>query len=186
MTPFRWRRGRLVTTFDAHEAALLRHTVTEVRDLLGGSTSNTSDMSGDPSIASGHPSTDTADWDAVRARLLPDGHRSDDALAQDYRALTEASLRTDKAADANRLLDTLTDSGGKIELEAETAQAWLRTINDVRLALGVQLDVQETDDPMQRAEQDGDARWAVYSWLTAVQGLLVDALMASNGQGNDR
>lgn len=168
MTPFRWRRGRLVTTFEAHEAALLRQTVTEIRDLLGGRTSDTS----------GDPSDHAADWDAVRARLLPDGHRDDDALARDYRALTETGLRTEKTADADLLLDTLTDRGGKIELEADTARAWLRTINDVRLALGVQLDVQETDDPMQRAEQDGDARWAVYSWLTAVQGLLVDALLA--------
>lgn len=172
MRPFRWKRGRLVTSVEPHEAALLRQAVTEVRDLLGG------DGPGDPGDRPGAEAGSAA-RDPVRDRLLPDGHRSDPELARDYRSLTEAGLRAEKVADAARLLDTVPEAGGAVELDEPAAQAWLRTINDVRLAIGVRLDVQEADDPLERAAQTGDDRWAVYSWLTAMQGLLVEALLTS-------
>ncbi|MDQ3476782.1 MAG: DUF2017 domain-containing protein [Actinomycetota bacterium] len=167
MTPFRWRRGRLVAQFEPHEAALLRQVVSEIRDVLSDAGSN------------GEPASERQ-ADAVAQRLLPDGHRSDPALAEDYRSLTESGLRQEKLADAALLLDSVTDDGGRVELGQSEAEAWTRTLNDVRLAIGVRLDVQESDDPMLRAEQTGDPRWAVYSWLTAVQGLLIDALIGKH------
>lgn len=146
---------------EAAEAGLLRQVVSEVQDVLrGGHFDPGSDESADP----------------IRQRLLPDGHRDDPQLAAEYRELTEASLRTDKLADAALLLETVPEGGGRIDLDEDTAQAWLRALNDVRLALGVDLDVQEADDPVRRAEATGDPRWRVYSWLTAIQGLLIDAL----------
>ena len=167
MTPFRWRRGRLVAQFEPHEAALLRQVVSEIRNLL-------SDGGSDADSANERQS------DPVAERLLPDGHRSDPALAEDYRSLTESGIRQEKLADATLLLDSVTDDGGRVELGQSEAEAWTRTLNDVRLAIGVRLDVQESDDPMLRAEQTGDSRWAVYSWLTAVQGLLIDALISKH------
>jgi len=164
VTPFRWNRGRLVGDVEPYEAALLRQVVADVRDVLSADASD--DESGG---SAGAP-------DPVAERLLPDGHRSDRDLANDYRSLTEAGLRREKLADAALLLDTVSESGGWVELDENGAEAWIRTINDVRLAIGVRLDVRESDDPMDRAEQSGDPRWAAYSWLTAVQGLLVDAL----------
>jgi len=164
VTPFRWKKGRLVGEIEAHEAALLLQVVSEIRDVLGETESD------DENAANAAP-------DPVTARLLPAGHRSDPQLARDYRSLTESGLRQEKLADAARLLDTVDEAGGRVELDGDGAEAWIRTLNDVRLAIGVQLDVNEADDPMIRAEETGDPRWAAYSWLTAVQGLLVDALL---------
>lgn len=167
MTPFRWKQGRLFADIDPPEATLLRQVVSEIRDVLNGEAApDTADVT----------SGESSQADPVAERLLPDGHRSDPELASDYRSLTEAGLRQEKLADAERLLDTVTEAGGRIELDERAAEAWVRTINDVRLAIGVRLDVQETDDPLVRAEETGDPRWAAYSWLTAVQGLLVDVL----------
>ncbi len=181
MTPFRWKRGRLVAEFEPHEAALLRQVVSEIRTVLSGAASgeNSAPTSDRAAGGLGTSRQDSgARPDPVRSRLLPDGHRSDPELAEDYRSLTEAGLRQEKLADAALLLDSVTEAGGRVELDESAAEAWTRTLNDVRLAIGVRLDVQESDDPMLRAEQTDDPRWAVYSWLTAVQGLLIDELIS--------
>lgn len=166
MTPFRWRGQRLVADFDPAEAALLHQVVGEVRQVLGAQEPDT-------------PTAVGSAADPVAARLLPDGHRSDPDLAQDYRSLTESGLRSEKLADAELLLDTVRSDGGRVELDQSQAEAWLRTLNDVRLAIGVRLDVQEDDDPIVAAEETGDPRWSAYSWLTAVQGLLIEVLAGS-------
>jgi hypothetical protein len=67
-----------------------------------------------------------------------------------------------------------------IMLDSESALAWLGAFNDIRLALGVRLNVDENsherlellspDDPMH-------AVFAVYSWLGWLQESLVVALM---------
>lgn len=165
MKPFEWQGDRLAADLDPHEAVLLRQLVAEVRDVL-------SDEGGPADAASGAAD----ELDPVAERLLPAGHRSDPDLAEDYRSLTEAGLRSDKLADADLLLDSINEGGGEVILDQASAEAWLRTLNDVRLAIGVRIDVTEADDPLERAEETGDTRWAVYSWLTAVQGLLVDVL----------
>lgn len=186
MTPFRWKNGRAVADIEAHEAALLRQVVSEVREVLR---DPDSDPEADPNSDAGsdsesepEPAMHTSP-DAVVARLLPDGHRSDPDLAQDYRWLTESGLRQEKLADAALFLDTVSENGGRVELDENGAEAWIRTLNDVRLALGVQLDVEESDDPLARAEETGDPRWAAYSWLSAVQGLLVDVLATRQSTG---
>ena len=170
MTPFQWRGQRLIADFAPTEAALLHQVVGEVRQVLDA-------QEPDTAMAVGSA------VDPVAARLLPDGHRSDADLAQDYRSLTESGLRTEKLADAELLLDTLRPAGGRVELDQSQAEAWLRTLNDVRLAIGVRLDVQEADDPLVRAEESGDPRWSAYSWLTAVQGLLVEVLAGPRARG---
>lgn len=152
---------------EPHEAALLRQVVSETGDVLGGAAEENSGTAGPA--------------DPVIERLLPEGHRSDAGLASDYRSLTESGLRQEKLADAALLLDTIAEAGGRVELDESGAEAWIRALNDVRLALGVRLDVNESDDPKVRAEETGDPRWAAYSWLTAVQGLLVDALAKRPG-----
>lgn len=170
MRPFRWEGQLLVTELDPSEAALLRQVVAEIRAVMSADEP-------DPASAG------ATGVDPVAQRLLPDGHRTDPDLAKDYRSLTEAGLRSEKLADADLLLDNLGPDGGRVELEQDAAEAWLRTLNDVRLAIGVRLDVQEADDPLLRAEETGDPRWAAYSWLTAVQGLLVDVLAEPRARG---
>jgi hypothetical protein len=111
--------------------------------------------------------------DPVIARLLPDGHRGDPEAAADYRELTEASLRSGKA--------TLPDGGGEVRLDADQAAAWLRTTNDLRLALGTRLDITDDTEPPEEITGEEDQQLAVYYWLTALQGSLVDALVAGRG-----
>jgi hypothetical protein len=65
-----------------------------------------------------------------------------------------------------------------VRLDRDQAGAWLRSTNDIRLALGVRLDIdQDTEPPDDPAGEEGQ-QLAVYYWLTAVQGSLVDALVA--------
>ena len=116
--------------------------------------------------------------DPVLARLLPEGHRGDRAIAAEYRELTESALRSGKADDLATVRATLPAGGGEVRLDADQAAAWLRTTNDLRLALGTRLEItEETEPPDDLTGEDGQ-QLAVYYWLTALQGSLVDALAA--------
>ena len=117
--------------------------------------------------------------DPVVARLLPDAYRDDPEASGEFRRYTEQGLRSGKIAAARTVLVTLPPRGGRVRLSEPEAQAWLRALNDVRLALGVHLEV--TDDFDDRADEIGpdDPRSAyveVYHWLAFLQESLVRAL----------
>jgi Domain of unknown function (DUF2017) len=117
--------------------------------------------------------------DPVVARLLPDAYRDDPEASGEFRRYTERSLRSEKAAAARTVLATLPPRGGRIRLSGPEAQAWLRALNDVRLALGTRLGV--TDDFEDQVAEIGpdDPRSAavgIYQWLAFLQETLVQAL----------
>jgi hypothetical protein len=117
--------------------------------------------------------------DPILARLFPDGYSDDDQASGEFRRYTEGGLRSGKMAAAQTVLDTLPEAGGRVQLTGEQAQAWLRALNDIRLALGVQLDVSEDMQAMQqRAAQGGPqaAGFWIYDWLSVLQESLVHAL----------
>lgn len=122
--------------------------------------------------------TSTPD-DPVLARLLPDAYREDPDAAGEFRRYTERDLRDGKAAAAQTVLHTLPERGGRVTLDEDQAQTWLRALNDIRLALGVRLEVtEEIHDELARMDP-ADPRYGpltVYDWLTAVQESLVVAL----------
>ena len=120
---------------------------------------------------------DVAD-DPVVARLLPDGHRGDPEIAADYREMTESTLRSGKADDLATVRAGLPPDGGTVRLDPEEAAAWLRTSNDLRLALGTRLDIREDTEPPEDLGGEEGQQLAVYYWLTGLQGSLVDALVA--------
>ena len=160
MKPFRAARGgHLVARLEPAEAGILGLLIDQLEQLL---TADPDDVGDDP----------------VVERLFPDGHRSDPEMAADYRDLTEASLRSGKADDLAMVRATLPVDGGEIRLDDEQAGAWLRTSNDLRLALGTRLDISEDTEPPEEIVDEDDHQLAVYYWLTAVQGSLVDALVA--------
>ena len=179
MEPFRPTRGGGVRAALAPaEASLLRSLVGQVITLIA------------PDGPPQSPPKDLLDWDApaiqpetpddpVLARLLPDGYRDDPEASNEFRKYTESGLRSAKHQTALELLNTLPEAGGKIQLTADQAQAWLKTLNDVRLALGVRLGVtEEFEEQWGRLAAD-DPQWAayeVYAWLGAVQESLVQAL----------
>jgi hypothetical protein len=114
-------------------------------------------------------------------RLLPEGHRGDPELAADYRELTESALRSGKTDDLAVVRATLPEGGGEVRLDREQAGAWLRSSNDLRLALGTRLDITEDTEPPDEIADEEDQQLAVYYWLTALQGSLVDALAGGRG-----
>jgi hypothetical protein len=161
--PFRAARGGdVVARLDPAEAGIVGLLLDQLEQLLD---ADVVDVSGDPVIA----------------RLFPDGHRSNPAMAADYRELTESSLRNGKADDLATMRATLPDGGGEVRLDPDQAGAWLRTTNDLRLALGVRLDISEDTEPPEDVADDDDQQLAVYYWLTALQGSLVDALADARG-----
>jgi hypothetical protein len=117
--------------------------------------------------------------DPVLARLLPDGYRDDPEAAGEFRKYTESGLRSAKQQAAQEMLDTLPETGGRIQLTHDQAHAWLKALNDVRLALGVRLGVTEEFEEQWGRLRADDPQWAayeVYAWLGAVQESLVQAL----------
>ncbi len=163
MRPFRpARRGQVVARLDRAEAGIVALLLDQLEQLLE---ADADDVGDDP----------------VLARLIPDGHRGDPELAADYRELTEASLRSGKADDLATVRATLPDGGGEVRLDADQAAAWLRSTNDLRLALGTRLDITEDTEPPEDLASEEGQQLAVYYWLTAVQGSLVDALVAGHG-----
>jgi hypothetical protein len=153
------RGGDVVARLDPAEAGIVGLLLDQLEQLLD---ADTVDVSGDPVIA----------------RLFPDGHRGDPELAADYRDLTESSLRSAKADDLATVRATLPDGGGEVRLDPDQAAAWLRTSNDLRLAMGTRLDISEDTEPPEEIAGEQDQQLAVYYWLTALQGSLVDALVA--------
>jgi hypothetical protein len=64
----------------------------------------------------------------------------------------------------------------EVVLTPEEVQAWLGVLNDTRLVLGTRLGVTEDEAGVDPTGPDA-AAYNVYSWLTYLQGELVDALL---------
>jgi Domain of unknown function (DUF2017) len=157
--PFRRKGEDVVARFDPAEAGIVGLLLDQLEQLLA---ADEDDLGDDP----------------VLARLLPEGHRGDPRLAADYRELTESALRSGKADDLATVRATLPLGGGDVRLDPEQAAAWLRSTNDLRLALGTRLQITEDTEPPEDATGEEGQQLAVYYWLTALQGSLVDALAA--------
>jgi Domain of unknown function (DUF2017) len=123
--------------------------------------------------------------DPVVDRLFPDVYPSAPRESAEFRRLTEGDLKTAKIDQAGAILASLPEGGsGEVRLDAEGAQAWLRALNDARLALGIRLEI--TDDTVLEAELDraiaedrSSARvfqLSVYSYLGYLQESLLAAL----------
>lgn len=185
MEPFRSVRGGGARVWLAEsEAALLRNLVGQVLDLVKPAEARADRDGGDAAIAAleamlHEPGSERTPTDPVLARLLPDGYRDDPEAAGEFRRYTEPALRSAKHQAAREMLDTLPAAGGKIQLTADQALAWLKALNDVRLALGVRLGVTEEFEAQWSRLKPDDPQWAafeVYAWLGAVQESLVQAL----------
>jgi hypothetical protein len=201
------RGGGATARFAPAEAILLRNLVGQVAELLGGDQplaaepppglrpgAGESPGAGEQPPAGGEDvvvdssqleamfalsDSATPPDDPVLARLLPDAYPDDPAAAGEFRRYTESGLRSGKVAAARTVLDTLPEDGGRVRLSPDQAQAWLRSLNDIRLALGVRLEVTEDRQVMfDRASQGGPqaAGLWIYDWLTLLQETLVEAL----------
>ena len=118
--------------------------------------------------------------DEVLLRLLPNAY-ADGVDASEFRRYTESVLRSKKQAHAMSIRTMLMSSeDGSIELNHDLANAWLGGINDIRLALGVRLNVEKnTHEELELLAPDDPMRgvYGVYSWLGWLQGNLLQVLM---------
>ncbi|GII56349.1 hypothetical protein Pth03_47380 [Planotetraspora thailandica] len=171
-TGFKASHAGVTIRLDAGEVSILVSLVSQILGLVEpGAT-------GDDPIerALGIGASATPPSDPVLARLFPAAYADDEASGE-FRRYTEATLREGKRADATMVLETV--EPGELELTFEQAQAWLRAINDVRLALGVRLEVTEEVHEEIAAMSEEDPRYpayVTYDWLTYLQDTLVRAL----------
>lgn len=177
MAGFRATSDGVTARFAKPEAAIIRDLVGQVVELV------VADMpapeSDDLAAMVGMSESAEVPDDPVLARLLPDGYRDDPEAAGEFRRFTESGLRSAKVESAQMLLQTMPANGGRVRLSPEQAEAWLRTLNDVRLALGVRLGVTDDSDRLSEEVATEDPRYAylqVYQWLAFLQDSLVAAL----------
>lgn len=161
MRPFRARRdGTVSAEFSAAEVAVLADLGAQFSGML-------SEGDGD---------------DPAMRRLLPDAYPDDSEASAEFRRFTSGGLLEGKLANASALLasieagvattDDATDRPTKVRLDPAAAQAWLRSLGDLRLTIAVRLGIEQDGD-------DGDLDDPLvdlYDWLGFVQGTLVDAL----------
>jgi hypothetical protein len=117
--------------------------------------------------------------DPALHRLFPDAYADDDEAADEFRRFTERSLRDTKLAHASIVLGTLERSGSKLTLAEGEAQAWLGTLNDLRLTLASRLDLQEDNHATfydLPADHPAFPLFQIYDWFTFLQETLVHAL----------
>lgn len=118
--------------------------------------------------------------DEVLLRLLPNAY-ADENSASEFRRYTESSLRDKKRAHSMAIRSNLINAGDQpIVLDHDGANAWLGGLNDIRLALGVRLKIEDTDqEHLEILKPDDPMRavYAVYTWLGWMQESLIRALM---------
>lgn len=143
--------------FNEAEAGMLVSVAGQVADLLGGY----ENRAGDPALE----------------RLLPDGYRDNPEDAEEFRRFTQTELVDEKLAGAQLIVKSLAtpaDSKGLVcvNLTNADAIAWLRSLNDIRLAFAARLGIVD-DDFRPPADDDN---YAIYVWLGQVQFLLLQAV----------
>jgi hypothetical protein len=128
--------------------------------------------------------------DPVLARLFPTAYPDDEESSAEFRRFTEGGLRDGKANAAISIIDGLEDAGLPpelseeglmidVELDEPTAETWMRSFTDLRLALATRLEVEEGDEAYWAALPDDDPRSQahdIYEWVGYLQETLVGAL----------
>jgi hypothetical protein len=167
---FKRRRGAVTADLDPGEAGLLTALAEDLLSLLG----EGEPVADDPLAAMVGMSAGPVapPEDPALARLLPDAYADDDEAASEFRRFTEHDLRGGKRANAGTVLTTLVPllgRGGRLSLDRDQVDAWLGTLNDLRLVLGTRLDV--TDDTELDVPEDDPHAQAllVYGWLGWLQ-----------------
>jgi hypothetical protein len=184
------RSKRIIANFTGFEADLLRSLASQLVELLRNEAAIPRDDQ-DPFEAMMDFSGPTSEpEDPVLARLFPSAYSEDGEAASEFRRFTEGGLRDGKARAACTIIDTLEEAGLPeqltedgliidVELDAPTAEIWMRSFTDLRLALATRLGVEEGDEDYWLALPDDDPRAQahdIYEWVGYLQETLVLAL----------
>ncbi|HEX7405787.1 MAG TPA: DUF2017 domain-containing protein [Candidatus Nanopelagicaceae bacterium] len=183
------REGKdsFVAVFGASEREVLINLAEQLVEILA---ERVDEIQGDPLAAmvgiTGH---DSPPDDEVLLRLLPNAY-ADPVDAAEFRRYTESVLREKKRAHALLLRSQLlNDQSSTVVLDDEAAQAWLGAMNDIRLALGVRLEVEgNSSEEFELLSPDDPKRgvYAVYSWLGWLQESLLHSLMDDGSSEESR
>ena len=186
----KWKRvetangPRFRSSLAVHEAALLTNLVSAMMGLL-----DERESSSPPDeleeITGIKPGNSQPPADPTLRRLLPDFFRQDDysdagtpdSLNAALRSLHEPEIINAKRVAAQQLLDTVPENGGRFELTEEGANAWITAVNDIRLTLGVMLEIGPQGPERLPADHPLAVHYDVYQWLTVLQEYLVLVLM---------
>jgi hypothetical protein len=115
--------------------------------------------------------------DEVLRRLRPAAYPDDVDAEAEYRALTEASLRTERG---ERIAACRADLAASADIDLgdpDAGRRWVQVLNDLRLALGTRLGVTEDDDREIDPHDPQAQSRVVYYWLTGLQDSVVQGLM---------
>ena len=188
----KWKRvrtadgARFVSALEPHEAVLLKNMATSVQEMLDArqSASPSDPLEQITGIRTGNSQPPD---DATMRRLLPDFVKDDQPGREDQadsnsvlRNLHEPEIIDVKIAAAQRLLDTLPDGGGPLELTEADAEAWTAAVNDIRLALGTMLEIGPDVPDRLPTGHPMATHLEVYQWLTVLQEYLVLGLMGKS------
>lgn len=192
---FKRKGDRFVARLDSLEREVVAGLLEQTRDFLAPAPrAETGDPFDDLVASMGMPSfQDATDprlegpRDPALERLLPPAHREDEAVAAEFRRLTEQGLRERKTANLTTAVDALRDADGdKVVLSAAQAQALVVALTDVRLLLGERLGLRTDDDAEELAQRLDDADQddpatllaAYYDFMTWLQESLTQSLMS--------
>ena len=192
---FKRKGDRFVARLDSLEREVVAGLLEQTREFLAPAPREETGDAFDDLVASmGMPSfQDATDprlegpRDPALERLLPPAHREDEAVAAEFRRLTEQGLRERKTANLTTAVDALRDADGdKVVLSAAQAQALVVALTDVRLLLGERLGLRTDDDAEELAQRLDDADQddpamllaAYYDFMTWLQESLTQCLMS--------
>ncbi|WP_380279302.1 DUF2017 domain-containing protein [Kitasatospora purpeofusca] len=182
--------GGAVLALDELEASILRSLEVQMLELIGPGPGGDGEGSDDPLAALFAEGPTKAPDDPALARLFPDAYGDPQGPADaesreaagEFRRYTELDLRARKRDDALhvvRALDGLGGEGGTVSLDSAACLRWLGALNDLRLTLGVRLEVTEDDERGLYDLPDADDRKPLvmaYLWLGALQESLLEAV----------
>jgi hypothetical protein len=161
----RMARGRLVVTLYPAEVEVLRDLAGQLESLFEG---GVPERGGDP----------TRDRLFPRAYLDP----TEDEAEREWQSVVHGDLVREKSDAVAALMESLDDGKEKrnetveISLAPEVVEKCVAALNDVRLALGVVLEVSE-DEPQIPPDDPRAHGFDLYHWLTWLQGSLVEVLL---------
>jgi hypothetical protein len=185
------RRGRqVIATFSGFEADLLRSLASQLVELLHNEAALPQTRVDPLEAMFDFSGPTTEPDDPVLARLFPTAYRDDEEAAGEFRRFTEGALRDGKAKAASTIIDTLEEAGLPpeltedglvidVELDQATAETWMRSFTDIRLALAIRLGVEDDDEGYWQALSEDDPHgqvYRIYQWVGYLQETLVDSL----------
>jgi hypothetical protein len=186
------RSKQVIATFSGFEADVLRSLASSMVELLHNERAVVTEHSDPLEAMFDFSGPTTEPDDPVLARLFPSAYAGDEEASSEFRRFTEGALRDGKAAAASSIIDTLEEAGLPpelsqdglvidVELDQPTAETWMRSFTDIRLALGTQLGVEQDDEEYWDSLPDESPQrkvHGIYEWIGLLQETLVDSLQS--------